>query len=546
MSERAILESSEVTQLSEVAGSIAALPEDVVAAGVVDPYPFVTDGLAAEQVPAQAEHEDEGAAFRRAMQPERRQRSRSRGRRLASGLLAFSLATGTIVATEIADAPIANADTLNYPYVNIPCVWSPYAVSGPANTNWCKKVDANGKIVSDYDWGTIRDDNGNDSELSPYGYDYRNCTDFVAWKVASLGVQAAQYKGLGNANQWPTYAPGHNLTVNSAPTAGAAAVDMAGTYGHVAFVDSVNSDGTITVEEYNHGQDGVGGTRTGTPSSLGLTEFVHFEQYETSAPTSGGGGSSSSQGAGVGTAAYKGSDHLVVNQPLYQGQYIESPDGMFVLELQGDGNLVEYGPGFQPVWASNTGGANIGYVVMQPDGNLVGYTPDGRTALWSNGEANSGSNNTLYMQPDGNLVEYTSSGNAVWSDGKNRPGYYPPAYKGGNELVTNEGLYQNQYIRSNNGQHFVLLQTDGSAVVYGPGDHVVGGFGPPTSGAGYVVLQPDGNFVEYQPNGQTSIWGNGEVNSGGNYMTIQDDGNFVEYQSNGTTAVWGTGTNGKI
>lgn len=210
--------------------------------------------------------------------------------RLLPILMALAIIFGTATVATLTSATPAHADDGGYPYSGMACVWSPYATTGPANTNWCDKVDANGNIISDYDWGTIHNDNSNASELSAYGYDYRNCVDYVAWKVASLGVQAAQYKGLGNANQWPANAPGNSLTVDANPAVGAAAVDMSGTYGHVAFISTVNSDGTITVEEYNHGRDGNYGTRTGTLSALGFSKVVHFEKYETSSPGSGSGG----------------------------------------------------------------------------------------------------------------------------------------------------------------------------------------------------------------------------------------------------------------
>jgi outer membrane protein assembly factor BamB len=172
----------------------------------------------------------------------------------------------------------AKADTGGYPYASIACVWPPYAITGKGN--WCKKV-VGGKIVSDYDWGTIHNDNSSKSEQSPYGYDYRNCTDYVAWEVASLGVLPAQYKGLGNAKDWPTKAPGKGLTVDTTPAIGAAAVKTTGTFGHVAFISAYNSStGVMTVQEYNHFQDGNYGTRSGTLSNLGFSQVVHFEKYE--------------------------------------------------------------------------------------------------------------------------------------------------------------------------------------------------------------------------------------------------------------------------
>jgi hypothetical protein len=51
---------------------------------------------------------------------------------------------------------------------------------------------------------------------------------------------------------------------------------------------------------------------------------------------------------------------------------IRSQDGRFVLVLQGDGNLVLYGPQGQPLWASNTAGhSDVWDAVMQGDGNFV-------------------------------------------------------------------------------------------------------------------------------------------------------------------------------
>ncbi len=215
------------------------------------------------------------------------------------------------VAITLARIVPAKADTTgDYPYASIACVWSPYATTDTGN--WCKKVDTSGKIisyqtpfknaafaarashsfeckeVSDYDGGTIHNNNSSKSEQSPYGYDYRNCTDYVAWKVASLGVPPTHYQGLRNAKDWPAKAPSKGLTVNTTPAIGAAAVKTTGTYGHIAFISAYNgSTGVITVQEYNNKGDGNYGTRSGTLSSLGFSEVVHFEKYETSgSPTS--------------------------------------------------------------------------------------------------------------------------------------------------------------------------------------------------------------------------------------------------------------------
>lgn len=171
----------------------------------------------------------------------------------------------------------AAADTGGYPYATMACEHSPYATSGTGY--WC----------ANYDWGPVHTAAYDDpSEISPYGYAYRNCTDFVAWKLDSLGVPASVYKGLGNANTWGTRAAGHGVTNNSTPAVGSVAVSTAGTSGHVAFVTAVNG-ANITVAEYNENEDGNYGTRVGTPSALGFSSFDHFEAYESGGGSGSGG-----------------------------------------------------------------------------------------------------------------------------------------------------------------------------------------------------------------------------------------------------------------
>ena len=94
---------------------------------------------------------------------------------------------------------------------------------------------------------------------------------------------------------------------------------------------------------------------------------------------------------------------LQPGQSLAQGQSISSCDGRYLLILQGDGNLVEYGPN-GAVWNTEGAAHAVGNLaVMQGDGNFV---------LYNNGQAtwNSGTygrpNSVLNLQTDGNLVVY--------------------------------------------------------------------------------------------------------------------------------------------
>jgi surface antigen len=92
---------------------------------------------------------------------------------------------------------------------------------------------------------------------------YRNCTDFVAWKKGMTWSQI-QYGGSGHAYQWKAGWESRGRTVSTTPRAGAVAYwgqSSASSYGHVAYVVSVNSDGSAHIAEYNRGGNGTYGER---------------------------------------------------------------------------------------------------------------------------------------------------------------------------------------------------------------------------------------------------------------------------------------------
>lgn len=160
------------------------------------------------------------------------------------------------------------AGTGGYPYPDKPCIWAPYIVHS-TKANWCRN----------YDWGNRRNDSSSSNVTSSYGYSYRNCTDYAAWRLHMLGVSSAQYKGLGNAKRWASPPSKKGLRVDATPTAQSVAVRTTGTYGHVAFVEAIHPDGTIRVSQYNKRGDGNYSEQTGTPTALGFTRFVHFDDY---------------------------------------------------------------------------------------------------------------------------------------------------------------------------------------------------------------------------------------------------------------------------
>lgn len=86
--------------------------------------------------------------------------------------------------------------------------------------------------------------------IDPWGYGCRQCVSYTAWKVLQRTGSAPMY--WGNAKQWPASAQRRGYTVSSTPRAGSVAVMTSGPYGHVAWVESVNANGTVNISQYNY------------------------------------------------------------------------------------------------------------------------------------------------------------------------------------------------------------------------------------------------------------------------------------------------------
>ncbi|HEX7368237.1 MAG TPA: LysM peptidoglycan-binding domain-containing protein [Candidatus Saccharimonadales bacterium] len=92
------------------------------------------------------------------------------------------------------------------------------------------------------------------------GYDYGYCTWWVAQRRAQVGKPLPS--NLGNASSWPYIGRLAGLAEGHTPRPYAAAVTSLVGEGHVAFVEAVNSDGSVTLSEMNvYGWD-VKDTRT--------------------------------------------------------------------------------------------------------------------------------------------------------------------------------------------------------------------------------------------------------------------------------------------
>lgn len=106
------------------------------------------------------------------------------------------------------------------------------------------------------------------------------CVHYTGYKVKERwGVNVSFW---GNANTWDNYAGARGFLVDRNPTPMTVAVNKAGAYGHVMWVESVNPNGTINVSEYNNayssksGRWGDYGYRSNV-SPQGLV-FIHFNK----------------------------------------------------------------------------------------------------------------------------------------------------------------------------------------------------------------------------------------------------------------------------
>lgn len=81
----------------------------------------------------------------------------------------------------------------------------------------------------------------------------------------------------GNANNWASVASAAGYTVNNTPEKGSILQTSEGSYGHVAYVESVGSDGSVTVSEMNYsGGPFVKDTRTISASQASSYNYIHL------------------------------------------------------------------------------------------------------------------------------------------------------------------------------------------------------------------------------------------------------------------------------
>jgi surface antigen len=113
-----------------------------------------------------------------------------------------------------------------------------------------------------------------DSTFDDWGEYNRECTSWVAWRLH--GRNHFEMPFHANADKWGPRAQALGYTVNTTPAVGAVAWWSSM---HVAWVEAVNPDGTVTIEEYNIGGKGRY-DETIIPASR-PTGYIHFQDIAT-------------------------------------------------------------------------------------------------------------------------------------------------------------------------------------------------------------------------------------------------------------------------
>ena len=102
-------------------------------------------------------------------------------------------------------------------------------------------------------------------------YTAGQCTYYVYDKVG--GKIGSTW---GDASNWASAAASSGYTVNNTAKAGSILQSSTGAMGHVAYVENVNSDGSVEVSEMNYGQGaGVVTSRTISASEASSYNYIH-------------------------------------------------------------------------------------------------------------------------------------------------------------------------------------------------------------------------------------------------------------------------------
>lgn len=116
------------------------------------------------------------------------------------------------------------------------------------------------------------------SKVDDWGMYNRQCTSYAAYKVWLAYRNMPYWGGFGNAWEWKRNAVNYGIPTGKVPKAGSVGVLQDGGFGHVAWVDSVQPNGTITIDHYNVNWSGNYARWTGVSPTF-FDDYIYFGEW---------------------------------------------------------------------------------------------------------------------------------------------------------------------------------------------------------------------------------------------------------------------------
>jgi len=273
----------------------------------------------------------------------------------------------------IGNASPAGAATGGYPWASATCQGTPLTYNGTQycpNDNWVY----------------------NSGLFDSWGYNYRNCTSWVAWRLSTNNGYTMP-RAIGDASAWGGYFSSHGVVVNHTPAIGAIAWESGGD--HVAYVESVVSGGSqVTISEYNEAYypgrptagDGLYDTR---PVATSAFEYIHVKDL------SGGGGYEAAFEANTTSLWTAGSagtgDHGLGMMRGTSPSIAALPGGGYEIAFQANtGSLWTTGSAGTANWGLGMMAGSSPSITALPNGSYEAAFEANTTSLWTAGSAGTG------------------------------------------------------------------------------------------------------------------------------------------------------------
>lgn len=242
------------------------------------------------------------------------------------------------------------------------------------------------------------------------------------------------------------------------------------------------------------------------------------------------------------TGILKSGYHLYVNETLI------SSDGLYLLKLQEDGDLVvlrlkladttttkDFTPEvLYTLWSAGLKGKQSLRVSMEENGNFVVYADENnKQVLWSTGTKDH-ADAVAGFADDGRLAIFDNNHNILWKSTRNFTCFLKPG----------ETMYPGDILFSASQQVQLKFQTDGNLVAYYTNytdDNNEALWDTNTAGKNSkkVVMQGDGNLCMYGgDDDKTCYWNSGTSDKTNSYLICMDDGVLYLFQYANPKSVW--------